>query len=213
VYFEATGDDAGGCTNTKFSNNGGANFRAYFEYEVNDHFGDANFATPTWSGDAANFTVANNSTTSGLTGSEANRTSTPKLNVASGSGSQYISTQIATWDAQQEWYFWVGRDGVGGAPSDLDANNQQLIYLYANESNLESGTVDGYRILLGQSGTSFIRLQRIDNGTATTVFTSTNGIPTALNDYGIAFKVVRSQLGVWTIFTQALLTKRKPLFL
>jgi hypothetical protein len=206
VYFEATGDDAGGCTNTKFSNNGGANFRAYFEYEVNDHFGDANFATPTWSGDAANFTVANNSTTSGLTGSEANRTSTPKLNVASGSGSQYISTQIATWDAQQEWYFWVGRDGVGGAPSDLDANNQQLIYLYANESNLESGTVDGYRILLGQSGTSFIRLQRIDNGTATTVFTSTNGIPTALNDYGIAFKVVRSQLGVWTIFTSTLPT-------
>ena len=36
VYFEATGDDSGGCTNTKFSSNGGANFRAYFEYDVND---------------------------------------------------------------------------------------------------------------------------------------------------------------------------------
>jgi hypothetical protein len=206
VYFEATGDDSGGCSNTKFSSNGGANFRAYFEYEVSDHFSDSNFSNPTWSGDAANFTVANNSTTSGLTGSEANRTSTAKLNVASGSGTQYISTQIATWDAQQEWYFWVGRDGVGGAPSDLDANNQQAIYLYTNESNLESATVDGYRILLGQTGTSFIRLQRIDNGTATTVFTSSNGIPSTLTDFGIAFKVVRSQLGVWTIYTSTLPT-------
>ena len=206
VYFEATGDDAGGCTNTKFSNNGGANFRAYFEFESNDYFGDSNFTSPTWSGDAANFSVANNSTTSGLTGSEANRTHTPKLNVASGSGSQYISTQITTWDAQQEWYFWVGRDGVGGAPSDLDANNQQAVYLYANESNLESGTVDGYRILIGQTGTSFIRLQRIDNGVATTVFTSASGIPTALTDYGVTFKVIRTQLGEWTIFTSTLPT-------
>jgi hypothetical protein len=206
VYFEATGDDSGGCTNTKYSSNGGANFRAYFEYEVSDYFGDSNFTTPTWSGDASNFTVANNSTTSGLTGSEANRTHTAKLNVASGSGSQYISTQIASWDQQQEWYFWVGRDGVGGAPSDLDANNQQAVYLYANESNLESGTVDGYRILLGQTGTSFIRLQRIDNGTATTVFTSGSGIPTALTDFGVSFKVTRSQLGVWTIFTSTLPT-------
>jgi hypothetical protein len=208
VYFEATGStsNVSGCEETKFSSNGGANYRAYFEYEVNDYFGDSNFTTPTWGGDAANFTVTNNSTTSGLTGSEANRTHTPKLNVASGSGSQYISTQIATWDSQQEWYFWVGRDGVGGAPSDLDANNQQAIYLYANESNLESGTVDGYRILIGQTGTSNIRLQRIDNGTATTLFTSTSGIPTALTDYGITFKVTRTQLGVWTIFTSTLPT-------
>jgi hypothetical protein len=208
VYFEATGNDSGGCinTNTKYSSNGGVNFRAYFEYEMNDSFSDSNFTTPTWSGDAANFTVANNSTTSGLTGSEATRTLTAKLNVASGSGSQYISTQIATWDQQQEWYFWVGRDGVGGAPSDLAANNQQAIYLYANESNLESGTVDGYRILLGQTGTSFIRLQRIDNGTATTIFTSSNGIATALTDYGVSFKITRTQLGAWTIFTSTLPT-------
>lgn len=206
VYFEATGDDSGGCTNTKYSSNGGANFRAYFEYDVNDYFGDANFTTPAWSGDAANFTLASNSTASGLTGSEATRTSTPKLSVSTGSGSQYISTQITTWDSQQEWYFWIGRDGVGGAPSDLDANNQQAVYLYANNSNLESGALDGYRILLGQTGTSFIRLQRIDDGVATTIFTSSTGIPTALTDYGVTFKVMRSQLGVWTINTSTLPT-------
>ncbi|MFM7725777.1 MAG: hypothetical protein ACKO7B_03685 [Flavobacteriales bacterium] len=208
VYFEATGStsNSSGCEETKYSSNGGANFKAYFEFETNDGFSDSDFSTPTWSGDVANFSIAANSTTSGLLGSEGNRTFTPKLNVASGSGSQYISTQIATWDQQQEWYFWVGRDGVGGAPSDLDANNQQAIYLYANESNLESATVDGYRILLGQTGTSFIRLQRIDNGVATTVFTSGTGIPTALTDYGVSFKITRTQTGLWTIYTSTLPT-------
>jgi hypothetical protein len=208
VYFEATGStsNTSGCEETKYSSNGGANYKAYFEFNTNDHFADSNFSSPTWSGDASNFTIANNSTTSGLTGSEANKTFTPKLNVASGSGSQYISTQIATWDLQQEWYFWVGRDGTGGAPSDLDDNNQEAIYLYANESNLESATVDGYRILLGQTGTSYIRLQRIDNGAATTVFTSSTGVPSSLTDFGIAFKVTRTQLGVWTIYTSTLPT-------
>ena len=208
VYFEATGStsNASGCEETKFSSNGGANYKAYFEFGLNDSFADSDFSTPTWGGDVASFNIAANSTVSGLTGSEANRTHTPTLNVASGSGSQYISTQIADWDQQQEWYFWIGRDGVGGAPSDLDANNQQAIYLYANESNLESATVDGYRILLGQTGTSFIRLQRIDNGVGTTVFTSSTGIPTGLTDYGVSFKVTRSQTGVWTIYTSALPT-------
>lgn len=208
VYFDATGStsNSSGCEETKFSSNGGANFKAYFEFGINDSFSDSDFSTPTWGGDVSNFTIANNSATSGLLGSETNRTFTSKLNVASGSGSQYISTQIATWDQQQEWYFWVGRDGTGGAPSDLDANNQQIIYLYANESNLESAAVDGYRILLGQSGTSLIRLQRIDNGVGTTVFTSSSGIPSSLTDYGVSFKVTRSQNGDWTIYTSTLPT-------
>jgi hypothetical protein len=205
VYFDATGDDAGGCTGTKFSSNGGSNYRAYFEFEMNDNFTDLNFATPTWNGDAANFSTVANSTCSGLTGSEAFRTHTVQLAVASGSGSQYISTQIATWDQQQEWYFWVGRNGIGGTPSDLDANNQQAVYLYSNASDLES-SLNGYRILLGQTGTSFVRLQRIDGGTATTIFTSSTGIPTGLTDYGVSFRVTRSQTGVWTIYTSTLPT-------
>ncbi|MFM7309406.1 MAG: hypothetical protein ACKOZY_02260, partial [Flavobacteriales bacterium] len=208
VYFDATGStsNASGCEETKYSSNGGVNYRAYFEYDVNDSFSDSNFTTPSWSGDNANFTVASNSTVSGLTGAETGRTFTAKLNAGTTAGSDYISTQISSWDSQQEWYFWVGRDGTGGSPSDLDGNNQQAIYLYANESNLESATVDGYRILLGQAGTSYIRLQRIDNGTATTIFTSSTGIPTSLTDYGITFKVTRSQLGVWTIRTSTLPT-------
>jgi hypothetical protein len=209
VYWDATGDDSNPCGGAgdyvKPANNGGLNFRAYFEFEMNDNFTDLDFNTPTWNGDVSNFSTIANSTCSGLTGSEAFRTHTAKLNVASGSGTQHISTQIATWDTQQEWYFWVGRNGLGGSPSDLDANNQQAVYLYSNASDLES-SLNGYRILLGQTGTSYVRLQRIDSGTATTIFTSSTGIPTGLTDYGVSFKVTRSQLGVWTIRTSTLPT-------
>lgn len=205
VYYDATGDDAGGCSNTKYSSNGGVNYRAYFEFEMNDNFTDLNFSTPTWNGDVGNFTAIANSTCSGLTGSEAYRTHTVQLAVGSGSGTQHISTQIATWDQQQEWYFWIGRNGIGGSPADFDANNQQAVYLYSTASDLES-SLNGYRILVGQTGTSYIRLQRIDSGTATTIFTSSTGIPTGLTDYGVSFKVTRSQTGVWTIFTSTLPT-------
>ena len=205
VYYDATGDDAGGCTNTKYSSNGGVNYRAYFEFEMNDNFTDLDFATPTWSGDVGAYTVIANSNTSGLTGSEPNRTHTVRLNAA-GADISSISTQIATWDQQQEWYFWLGRNGNGGAPQDFDANNRQAVYLYSSTSNLESATCNGYRILIGENTTSYVRLQRIDAGVATTIFTSATGIPNGLTDFGISFMVTRSQLGVWTILTSVLPT-------
>lgn len=205
VYYDATGDDAGGCSNTKYSSNGGVNYRAYFEYENNDSFTDLDFSTPTWTGDVANYTIIANSNTSGLTGSEAYRTHTIRLN-ATGTDTQSISTQIATWNAQQEWYFWLGRNGNGAAPQDFDANNQQAVYLYSSTSNLESGSCDGFRILIGSNATSYIRLQKITAGSATTIFTSSVGIPNGLTDYGVSFKVTRSQLGVWTIRTSTLPT-------
>lgn len=205
VYYSATGDDAGGCTNTKYSSNGGANYRAYFEFEMNDNFTDLDFGGPAWSGDVAAYTVIANSNTSGLTGSEATRTHTVRLNAA-GADISSISTQIATWNQQQEWYFWLGRNGNGGAPQDFDANNRQAVYLYSSTSDLESESCNGYRILIGENTTSYIRLQRIDAGVATTIFTSATGIPNGLTDFGISFKVTRSQLGVWTIRTSTLPT-------
>jgi hypothetical protein len=52
-YWEAYGDDAGGCTNTKFDSNFGNNFKAYFTVG-NDGFEDGDFTTgAVWSG---NFT-------------------------------------------------------------------------------------------------------------------------------------------------------------
>ena len=209
VYFDATGstNNASGCEETKYSANGGINFRAYFEFGNNDAFTDGDFSTPSWSGDAANFIIANNSSTSGLLGSETTRTHTVKLNGSGGSttGSEYISTQITTWDQQQEWYFWMGRDGLGAITSPLSASNQQMIYLFSSNANLEATTgINGYRMVMGEDGTSLIRLQRVDNGVATTIFSSANGVPAGLTDYGIAFKVTRNQLGRWTILSSTL---------
>ena len=213
VYFDATGSttNVSGCDETKYSANGGINFRAYFEFDTNDFFTDGDFNSPSWTGNTDNFTIANNSSTSGLLGSEVTRTHTLKLNGTSGTnnGSEYVSTQITTWDQQQEWYFWMGRDGLGAINSPLNATNQQAVYLFANNSNLEAVTgINGYRILMGEATTSFIQLQRIDNGIATTIFTSTAGIPSGLTDYGIAFKITRNQMGLWTINTSTLPTSQ-----
>ncbi|MBL0314537.1 MAG: T9SS type A sorting domain-containing protein [Flavobacteriales bacterium] len=209
VYWDAYGDDSNpsSCPSGYYKNihNGGINYKAYFEFDTNDCFADGDFSSPTWNGDTGNYSIINNSNTSGLTGSENIRTSTIRLN-ASGSGTQSISTQISSWQSQQEWYFWLGRNGNGGAPQDFDNSNQQAVYLLSTTSDLESGSCNGYRILIGEAGTSYIKLQRIDSGVATTIFVSSTGIPNGLTDYGITFKVVRSQLGQWTIRTSVLPT-------
>ncbi len=206
VYFDAQGGDTGGCAQTIFDNNSALNYIAYFEFDVNDSFTDSNIsATPAWTGDTGNFTVIDNSRCSGLTGSEYVRTETVRLNVATGAGTQSLSTQIATWDAQQEWYFWMGRNDISGG-INFSGVNQQTFWLYANESDLESATVDGYRILMGEDVTTNIRLQRMDNGVGTTIFESTAGISNGLVDYGISFRVTRSQNGVWTVYTSTLPT-------
>ena len=207
VYYEYTGaETTAGCGTTKFLNNGGANYKAYFEYEVNDSFTDgASTSSPTWTGDTGNFIVVNNSRCSGLLGTESTRTQTLQLNVASGAGTQSIASQIATWDAQQEWYFWMGRNDLSGG-INYSGVNQQTFWLYANESNLESATVDGYRLIMGEDVTTHLRLQRINDGVATTIFTSSTGISNGLVDFGVAFKITRTQDGVWTLYSSTLPT-------
>jgi hypothetical protein len=210
IYFAATGHETGGncgASTTNYANNGGVNYRAYFEYSMNDNFTDLDFNTPTWSGDVGSFTLINNSTCSGLLGTEAYRTHTVRLNAPLSAATDHIRTQIATWDTQQEWYFWTGRNSINSTPQHLTTANQTIIWLYGNEANLESGTVDGYRIQMGDdSGDDEIRLQRVDNGVATTIFTSALGVFNGVTDYGISFKVRRSQSGVWTIYTSTLPT-------
>jgi hypothetical protein len=206
VYFDATGQtgSTSGCAETDFSSNSSNNYRAYFSLNMNETFTDGNFtAAPVWSGDAANITVLNNSNTSGLVGTEQTRTHTLKSNTGSGAGSQYLSTPITTWDAQQEWYFWIGRDG--GSAATL--NNQIHFWLYSTDANLEgvASTNDGYRIVYGDnSGGDNLILESVTDGTGTVVITSTNSTANGLVDYGIAVRVTRSQLGVWNLYTSYL---------
>jgi hypothetical protein len=205
VYFEIEGNESNpsGCGEFKYSSNSANNYRAYFEFSVNDSFTDANFTSPTWNGDTGSFTVATNSDAAGLIGTEQNRSYSARLNVSPAeSGTSYMSTAITTWESQQEWYFWHGRRNIAASSS-----NQTMIWLYANESNLESGTVDGYRIVIGDdTGNDEIRLQRVDNGTGTDIFVSSGAITDNIVDWGVTFRVIRSTNGRWTIRTSTLPT-------
>ena len=205
IYISFTGGDAGGCAQTKFVSNGGANYRAYFEYAITDSFIDGDFSTPSWTGDVSSFTILNNSNTSGLIGNENYRSHTARLNVyPNAAATSHIRTQLATVGSQQEWYFWTGRNSTYSTPQNLTDQNQSIIWLYANEANLESGTVDGYRIQMGDdSGGDEIRLQIVTDGVATTIGTSTASIANGLTDYGIAFYIKRSQNGLWTVKTSS----------
>ncbi len=201
-YWEITGGDTGGCAQTKYANNGGVNYRSYFEYETTDSFTDGNFSSsPIWSGDAT-WSIAANSDAASLNGSENSLTRTLRLN-GTGVASEYLSTPV-TFGAgeKQEWYFFVGRRGQSAT-----AANRTIVWLYANEANLESATVDGYRIVIGDdTGGDEIVLESVTNGTGTAIFNSSTSITNNIIDWGLTFKVTRSSLGRWRIWTSALPT-------
>lgn len=165
-----------------------------------DSFADGNFtASPVWGGSTSAWqVVANSDAAAGATGSN-----TLRLN-STGGATVYLSTQVATWSTSQEWDFWVGRRAQA-----FTAANQQYFWLYANESTLNNGTVDGYRIAIGDdnSGGDKIRLEYILNGAVSaTVITSTGSITNGLTDIGFLVRVTRSSSGAWALFTSTLPT-------
>ena len=202
VYWDATGDDAGGCTGTKFASNGGVNYRAYFEYQVNDSFTDGDFTSnPTWSGSSSAYTVVSNSDAAGLIGNEATRSQTVRLNSSAG-GTDYLSTSITNWNQQQEWYFFTGRRNQSAT-----AANRTIIWLYADNTNLNAATISGYRIVIGDDvGNDEITLEKVSSGTATAIFTSNEAITNNIIDWGLTFKVTRRSTGRWTIATSTIPT-------
>jgi hypothetical protein len=200
VYFDAFGGQFGTCDFTKSANNGGNNYKMYFEYDNTDSFTDGNFtANATWTGNTSNFQVVNNSDVSGLIGTESTRTHTVRLNAPAVLGNSYISTQIASWLAQQNWYFWMGRR------SNASADNRVRIWLYANSSNLEIAPgLNGYYLQMGDTGADFFTLHRVTNGVVTTILTSSTSIYDGASDYGVAIHVSRSESGLWTVRTSTL---------
>lgn len=199
-YWEIDGGPAplGGCLNNEFDNNGGANYLAYFEYEMTDSFGDGDFTgSPTWTGDTGDFTVATDSdAAAGTTGSN-----TLRLD-ASAAGTSHLSTSFAGWDLNQEWSFFFGRRNQA-----LTGSNEVEIWLYATEADLESATVDGYRLIAGDnSGDDEFILESVTDGVGTTVLTTTAELANGLEDYGIAFRVTRNGNGDWEVFTSTIPT-------
>jgi hypothetical protein len=201
IYFESRGTP-GVCTTFKYASNTGANYIAYFTLGDTESFTDGEFTTDrVWSGDDAAWQVVNNSDVSGLIGTENIRTQTLRSNSGS-AGNHYLSTQIPTWESQQNWYFWVGRRGQAAS-----STNRVRIWLYADQANLEGGVgsgLDGYYISVGNAGNDPIEFYRVTNGSASLQFTSTSSVFDGLTDYGITFHISRSETGVWTFRSSAL---------
>lgn len=168
-----------------------------------DSFNDENFtASPTWGGDTDSWMIVPSSDVA----AGATNSNTLRLNFATSAvGIQYLSTQIATMASTtgQAWSFWIGRR----AQAYTAANNVE-IWLYANESNLESSTVDGYAILIGDDvGNDEIRLARMTDGTsASTIITSSQALTNGLTDIGFMIRVTRSNTGSWSLYTSTLPT-------
>lgn len=171
-----------------------------FGQTLYDSFADGSFTTnPVWSGTTSTWTVVPDSdVATGAAGSN-----TLRLNAAAGTtGTEYLSSQIGTWGVSQEWFFFLGRRAQSAT-----AANQSYFWLYANEANLNSPTVDGYRIAFGDdTGNDDIRLEFIVNGAvSTSVITfSRTPIPEGITDYGFIVRVTRSAAGMWQIFTATL---------
>ncbi|RZJ34140.1 MAG: choice-of-anchor D domain-containing protein [Flavobacterium sp.] len=172
-----------------------ANFSAQTLF---DSFTDGNFTTnPVWAGSSTWTITSNSDVAAGATGSN-----TLRLN-STGAATDYLSSQVNSWLDSQEWGFFLGRRAQA-----YTAANQSYFWLYANESTLTSGTVDGYRIAIGDdTSNDEIRLEYIVNGAVSaTVITSTGAITNGITDIGILIRVTRSATGVWELFTSTLPT-------
>lgn len=166
-----------------------------------DTFFDANFsANPTWSGTTSTWSVVTNSDVA----AGATNSNTLRLNVTSAvAGTQYLSTQRTfSWGTSQSWSFWLGRRNQAATNA-----NHSIVWLWANEANLLSSTVDGYRIRFGDdSGGDNIVLQSVTDGVATDIITSSGTVPNGLLDIGFMVRVTRTSGSVWTVFTSTLPT-------
>ncbi|GEM_PF-1553405 len=176
--------------------------------QVIDSFSDGDFSTnPVWTGETDSWQIV----TRASSGPNASNSYTLRLNAPDdNSTSQYIATQKSgSWGSEQTWGFWLGRRSSSPATS----GNHSVVWLWANESNLESATVDGYRIRFGDSsGDDEILLQRVDNGNATTILASSGPVTNGLDDIGFLIRVTRNSGSVWTLFTSQLPTASGELF-
>jgi Lectin C-type domain/HYR domain len=198
-YWNSTGNASNASCSTSFNdNNSGNYYQAFVEYCMTDAFSDGNFnLSPQWTGDTNDFIIVN---TSDVAASDAVQSNTLRLNTPAGNGTKYLSKLETNWSSSQTWSFWIGRRG-----QVYNNNNNVAIWLLANESNLESSTVDGYRLFIGDNnGADELRLQSVTNNSPTNIFVSSTGIANNRTDVGFNVIVRRSEIGVWTLHTSIL---------
>lgn len=164
-----------------------------FSQSLYDSFTDGNFTTnPVWGGTTSAWIISPNSDAGpGATGSNTLRLAAPAT-----IGTEYLSSQVSNWDASQEWGFFIGRR-VQGASS----NNQSYFWLYANEADLNSPTVDGYRIAFGDDlAYDRIRLEYIVDGAVNSTIISQPIMANGATDFAFLVRVSRSRNGAWEMY-------------
>src|SRR6476659_124167 len=166
-----------------------------------DYFSDGVFsANPIWTGSTSAWTITNSDASSGSISSN-----TLRLNATAVAQTDYLSVQKpnpTNWGTSQTWAFWIGRRGQAATTS-----NSSEIWIYANESDLTSATVDGYRITFGDnSGGDEIVLEKVTDGVGTAIIISAGSITNGQTDYGFQIRVTRNASSLFTLYTSTLPT-------
>ncbi len=160
-----------------------------------DSFSDGDFTSnPAWVGDIGSWEIVTDSDVS--TG--ATNSFTLRLNAPGTNDTEYLSLQrTESWGTEQTWGFWIGRRNYA-----VSASNQSIVWLWANEADVTSATVDGYRIVIGDnSGDEEFYLQRVDNGSSTNILSSSGAITNSSTDYGVLIRVSRNSNSDWTLYS------------
>ena len=147
--------------------------------QINEDFTDGNFnLNPIWEGTSSDFVV--------------NSSSQLQVNNTLGDTS-YLSSQhgLSTLD-DKEWRFWVKQTF---SPSAL---NYGRVFLSADNTDLTL-VQNGYYLQFGEALTvDAIRLFKIVNGISTQICAGADGQIAA--SFNVAVKVVRSSVGLWSIY-------------
>ena len=140
--------------------------------------------------------MANSDVAAGAVGSQTLRLNAPAL-----AQTDYLRTQISDWVDRRNGH-------LDRYPCSSTYGWQlQVRLVVCQRSYLTSATVDGYRLAMGDdSGGDEIRLQRITDGVATTVITSSGAIANGLTDIGFLVRVARTSAGEWSLYTSVLPT-------
>ncbi len=147
--------------------------------QVIDDFSDGDFSNnPTWSGTTGDFIV----------------NGTQQLQLTSlVAGASYITTphSLTSLD-NKEWRIWVKQSFASSS------SNFGRVYLTADNADLTQ-VLNGYYLQFGEANTiDAIRLFKLEAGVSTLICSGIDG--QIANSFTVSIRVVRSSLGLWSLF-------------
>lgn len=177
----------------------------YFSSEAQtfvESFTDGNFtANPLWSGNNNALWIIVAPSQAGPDPIEPGN-NTLRL-TAFASAFNFLSTPNSTWGASQEWGLWLGSFGPLTGP--LDEINAQYFWLYADNPDLNSVDVNGYRLALVPGiipgDPNLLQLQKVSAGGGIVVMQELLIFALSSSDFGFRVRVTRSDQNEWTVYT------------